>query len=81
MKKAYVKPMISFEEMQLDMPVASGCDKAHISDVKDLMTQGWFNAQYTCKADQYIETDEQENWFWDDNKLCYYSAVNQAFTS
>lgn len=82
MKRTYEKPMISFEEMELDTPIASGCDLEHISDVQDLLAQGWFNASYeTCNKDQYIANDEQENWFWDDNKLCYYSAVAKAFTS
>lgn len=81
MKREYVKPMISFEELRLDMPVASGCAKEYVADVKDLLAQGWFNAEYDCNKDQYIVSDELENAFWDDDKLCYYSAVNQAFTS
>lgn len=81
MKKKYSKPVVYFEELRVDMPFASTCDKDHIADVKELLAQGWFNASHNCDPAMYITDDAGENLFWDDNKLCYYSAVNQAFTS
>ena len=83
MKREYVKPMVSFDELCLDTPIAYGCSADHINDVKDMLEQGWFNAQKNCDSNQYINNDAEENDWWGnrDDSLCYYSAVIQAFTS
>lgn len=83
MKREYVKPMVSFDELCLDTPIAYGCSADHINDVKDMLEQGWFNAQKNCDSSYYINNDTEENNLWGnrDDSLCYYSAVIQAFTS
>lgn len=81
MKKPYSKPMVTFEEYSLDMPIAAGCDKSEIPSVKDLVEQGWFNSKHNCDPNMYINSDADENMLWGDDTLCYYTHVTQAFTS
>ncbi|MBR4034432.1 MAG: hypothetical protein IKJ04_06455, partial [Clostridia bacterium] len=69
--------------MALDMPVALGCDPGSFDDAKTLLALGYFGDPANCNPRKMIEDDIQENtiWIMADDKLCYYSNVQQLFTS
>lgn len=76
MKKVYEKPMISVEEMSLDMPIAANC-LANFDDVQALIALGYFGDNdrgISCGA-IYNEIE------WGNDTVCYHSNVQTAFLS
>ena len=73
MKKPYTKPMVTFEDYSLDMPIAAGCDPDYIDVGKDYAAQDWF-ADGVCEF--VMDSIEMG-----DDKLCYYTVSTQIFTS
>ena len=76
MRKPYSKPMVTFEEYSLDMPIAAGCDPDYIDIAKEFEEQqyiqmGYFNANEECS--EYLGSSN--------DKLCYYTVSTQLFTS
>ncbi len=70
MKKTYTKPMVTFEELALDMPIAANCDPGYIDIMKDLKTAGVFSV--TCN--DYWTPDQLDT-------LCYFAAVSNPLIS
>lgn len=76
MKKPYSKPMVSFEDYSLDMPIALNC--SHIDTTKEFMAQQLFNEKYDCE--ESIPESFLGGLYGDDS-LCYYSQVTTLFIS
>ena len=83
MRRNYEKPMIAFDELTLDTPIATGCSAEAIDDAKDLIALGYFGVERNCRTtiagDEAL--DEIEVPMLKDNKLCYYTAALMLFTS
>ena len=73
MKKAYSMPTITVEELQLDHPIAAGCD-ANFEDINSLMELDYFSE--SCKYDVDL-VDKPDKW----DTICYHSNVQIAFSS
>lgn len=73
MKKPYQKPQIAVEYLQLDQPIAIGCE-ADRDDMNDLLGFGYFTAEINCGINQ----DAIE---WGNDTICYHSNVTTAFLS
>lgn len=71
--------MIAVESMALDMPVALGCDPATFDDAKTLISMDYF-ATGSCFF-PVSESTENSIPMMGDDKICYYSNVQQLFTS
>lgn len=77
MKKPYSKPRIAVESMELDQPIAAGCN-ADFDDVRGLMEMGYFTQEMNCD----IQVPASGPIFPDGNDtICYHSNVQIAFTS
>lgn len=77
MKKPYSKPMVTFEEYSLDMPIAAGCDSSAFDEAKELKAQDWFDDS----CDNVMPNDNYIGAMFGDDKLCYYTVAAQLFTS
>ena len=77
MKKAYSKPMIYVEVMELDQPIAGTCS-ADKSDMIELTAQGWFTEARQCNFKLTAENPTVQNG---SDTICYNSNVLTAFTS
>jgi len=77
MKKAYSKPMIYVEVMELDQPIAGGCDLPR-SVYEDLVAMGYFGTIETCGQDGAIP---EGGLVYGDNTVCYNSMVQTVFSS
>lgn len=77
MKKAYSKPTLYVEEIQLDLPIASTCS-ANKDDMKDLIELGVFTEDRNCWCP--IEEDGSIPGF-PNTTVCYHSNVQTAFLS
>lgn len=80
MKRKYEKPMISVENMSIDMPIAANC-VADFDDVNSLVELGYFGTNdrgITCSItyDDYVDND-----LWGHDTVCYHSNVQTAFLS
>lgn len=76
MKKPYSKPMVTFEEYSLDMPIAAGCDPSAFDEAKELKAQDWFDDScYNKINDDFLDKT------YGDDKICYYTLSSQLFTS
>lgn len=74
MKKAYSMPTITVEELQLDKPVASGCE-ADDQDMRNLIGFGYFSTD--CQYD----VDDPKHKAELNDTICYHSNVIKAFMS
>lgn len=80
MKKTYTKPMVTFEELALDMPVAANCDQNYIYHIRDFHVQfGGFNTS----CENYLDESAMNTLLQvpEYDKLCYYSAVSKPLMS
>lgn len=76
MKKPYSKPQIAVEDLQLDQPIAAGCN-ADFDDVRSLIELGYF-ADESCDPLLRITIDGPVNGH---DTICYHSNVQIAFMS
>lgn len=74
MKKSYSKPQIAVEALQLDQPIAAGCN-ADKEDMNSLIDLGYF-ADESCSF--LITVDGPVNGH---DTICYHSNVQIAFLS
>lgn len=74
MKKPYSKPTITVGAIQLDQPIAAGC-QADPDDMRSLMELGYFTAEGNCS----IPVGEGTLPGFD--TICYHSNIQTAFTS
>lgn len=72
MKRVYERPAVYVEAVQLDKPIAMGCD-ADFGDIKSLIALGYFG------KDEYDCAIKNTNPKYD--TVCYHSNVQTAFTS
>ena len=77
MKRVYEKPSIDVDVLELDMPIASGCN-ADKEDLESVMELGYFTQDMGCKKynDTYINPPNG-----DEDSVCYHSNVQTAFFS
>ena len=77
MKKVYEKPSIYVETLELDMPIAAGCE-ADKEDMEDVMVLGYFTVELMCRKsdDKYINPPNG-----DEDTICYHSNAQTAFFS
>ena len=75
MKKPYSKPTITVEAIQLDQPIAAGCN-ADFDDMRSLIELGYFTVEGTCSIP--ILGDGPIQGY---DTICYHSNVQTAFTS
>ena len=78
MKKTYKKPMISFEELSLDMPIAANCAPNTFDIVAELKELDYFGDSDSCF---WLNVDEYLDIKYGDDKICYYTLNTQLFTS
>lgn len=76
MKRAYEKPMISVEELQLDSPVALGCTILD-EDLKSLIELDYFGGTMDC----LLEIPEGGQLPGTHDTVCYHSNVTVMFAS
>lgn len=76
MKKPYSKPMATFEEYSLDMPIAAGCDPQYIDEAREFEEMGLHGLGFFSTSDGCSQFD-----FSGGDKLCYYTASSILFTS
>lgn len=83
MRRNYEKPMIAFDELTLDTPIATGCSSDVTDDAKDLIDLGYFGGDRNCRRTIADDTalNEVEVKLFGDDKLCYYTAALMLFTS
>lgn len=73
MKKAYSMPTITVEELQLDKPIALGCE-ADYADIQSLIGLGYFSDGCPINVSSNGLPPQYDT-------ICYHSNVQTAFLS
>jgi hypothetical protein len=78
MKREYSKPTIHVENMSMDMPVATSCDRNFGLEFPELNEQGWFVGEQNCGNDYDHFGGEMDQY---GDTLCYHSHTRTVFQS